>query len=71
MMNDRMEQIRWLKYQADIILHYDTTESTAEELVTYWEQNIEDPKRLRNLPTWFDDHDRELIVEYVWREVRR
>ena len=63
-MNDRLEQVNWLKKLADVISYYDCSgegsiEEQAGELVGYWEQLGEEP------PDWFDSRDRGILVEYV------
>jgi hypothetical protein len=57
-MNTRIDQINWLKLQADTISYYDSTNSSARELIKYWEENEEMPK-------WYDEHDHILLIELV------
>jgi hypothetical protein len=62
-MNDRNQQIDWLFEQANTISYYDTSNSTARELVEYWEKNTSTPK-------WYDNHDREYLIELVEKATR-
>ena len=59
-MDDRMEQVNWIKQQVDIITYFG--DGTPEELVTFWERNVITPE-------WFDGHDRNLLVEWVAKAI--
>ena len=57
--NERTEQVNWLREQADIISYYGGHSEEAGTYVTYWEKNIDE------LPDWFDNHDRRLLIKMV------
>ena len=51
-------QINELEKIADVICCYDTSESTPEEAVEYYIENSE-------MPEWFDNHDKGILIEFV------
>ena len=57
-MNDRNDEVNELWKMADYISYYDSTHSTAEELVAYYEDNVD-------MPEWYDNHDRQLLIDRV------
>ena len=61
---DRTAQVNWLREMADNIAG-NLGEGTAEELVEY---ALSDEGRESwgiELPEWFDDHDRNLLIKWV------
>lgn len=58
---DRVAQVNWLHDTARDIVDSMSTEdagTSGEVVVSWWLENAETPK-------WFDDHDRQLLVELV------
>jgi len=61
-MADRVMQIDWIRQTArDIVDNASLPDAgaSAKALVAWWLLNAEE------LPDWFDDHDRRLLVDYV------
>lgn len=57
-MNDRIEQVNEIRSMAADIRFGAAGEGTPEELVKYHLGQID-------LPEWFDDHDRGLLLRFV------
>ena len=57
-MDERMRQLKTLDTIADVISYYDSTESTAKELVKFYESE-------GLMPDWYNDHDRGLLITKV------
>ena len=55
---DRNRQVAWLRNVAADIAFGAVGEGTPEEQVAYWCETNE-------LPAWFDDHDRDLLVQFA------
>ena len=55
---DRIDELNILDEIADCISYYNSTESTAEELVEYYESN-------ESMPEWYDSHDRKQLIKKV------
>ena len=62
-MNDRTEQVNWLRELAANIAE-NLGEGAAEELVAYAESPEADVWDIE-WPEWYDNHDRRLLVEMV------
>lgn len=60
MSTDRTAEVNELRRIADVISYYESTDGTAEELVSVWEELAPDDK-----PEWFTGHDRQLLVRFV------
>lgn len=58
--DDRVRQVNWMNQEAQDIVLADMSDgqTTAEELVAFWEQGAEKPE-------WFDDSDRRYLVQQV------
>ena len=56
--DDRVEQVNWLEREADTITYYG--EGTAQELVDYWWEQHQAGEF--DVPQWFDEADRRLLV---------
>lgn len=60
---DRVAQVNWIDQSALDIVDTAVEGYTAGELVAYWLDNRD------ALPSWFDAHDRELLIERVARHL--
>ena len=63
---DRFKQVSWLRELAGDIANH-AGEGTAEEMVEYWLSEWREGGV--KLPSWFDDHDRRLLVKMVERRI--
>jgi hypothetical protein len=63
--DDRVKQVDWIRELAGDIAAYSGVETVdqVEEAISMW-LNPEDAWKL-DLPRWFDDHDRKLLVRWV------
>lgn len=58
--NDRVQQVDWLRNEAENILLFDMDGSaSAEDLVDFWKDQSGE------LPKWFDSSDEKLLRRYV------
>ena len=58
---DRVEQVNWLRdLTANIVFGSDDPSTSAEDRVNYYCEEFAD-----ELPEWFDDHDKNLLIEWV------
>ena len=64
--DDRVQQVNWMNQEAAEIVNIDMSDgqTTAEELVSFWEQNAENPE-------WFDSSDRHYLVKQVEENLAR
>jgi hypothetical protein len=58
--DDRVRQVNWLNQEAADIVDADMSDgqSSAEELVAFWEEGAEKPE-------WFDNSDRDYLIKQV------
>ena len=59
--DDRVAQVSWLRdLCANIVFGPDDPSTSAQDRVDYFCNTFPE-----ELPKWFDDHDRKLLVEWV------
>ena len=67
---ERTEQIAWLRKLAADLVDYQATAIdpwTATDLVDYWGA-FQD---LAEMPAWYDDQDREMLIDLVAEELEK
>ena len=62
-MDNRTEQVNWIVNLASDIASYhfgppEITKKDAESITEYWIGGA-------NMPTWFDKHDKNLLIKFV------
>jgi len=67
---DRVQQVNWIRQYASDLVDSQPPECTAEEIVEYALNDVDrDPRD--ELPSWFDTHDRSLLLRFVKEEMAR